>query len=96
MAGRAEPAAFAGEGEQVFVVAVVAPYAGETTFEIAAVEELVDDFGDDGPQEAEAGLVAFVVGVQKRVKMVVEALPQRRCLGAARTIDLLHHAAQCR
>ena len=52
--------------------------------------------GQVGPQEAEAGLVALGVGVQERVKMVVEALPEWRCLGSARTIDLLHHAAQCR
>ena len=96
MTGGAEPAAFAGEGKQVFVVAMIAPDSGESAFEVAAVEELVDDLWDDGPQEAVPRLVAFGVGVQKRVKMVVEALPERRCLGSARTIDLLHHAAQCR
>ena len=96
MAGGAEPAAFAREGEQVFVLAMIAPDSGEPAFEVATVEELVDDLGDDRPQEAEARLVAFGVGVQKRVKMVVEALPEWRCLGSARTIDLLHHAAQCR
>jgi hypothetical protein len=25
----------------------------------------------------------------------LEALPQGRCLGSARTIDLIHHADQC-
>ncbi|MBP7276356.1 MAG: ATP-binding cassette domain-containing protein, partial [Kiritimatiellae bacterium] len=40
-------------------------------------------------------LVPLLVGVQKPVKILLEALPQGRCLGSARTIDLLHHADQC-
>jgi hypothetical protein len=50
----------------------------------------------DGAQKSIPALVLFLVKLQKRVKMVVEALPEWRCLGSARTIDLLHHAAQCR
>jgi hypothetical protein len=96
VAGRAEPAALTGERQEILVLAVVTPDPGEPAFEVAAVEELVDDLGDDGAQEAVAGLVALGVSVQKRVKMVVEALPEWRCLGSARTIDLLHHADQCR
>ena len=96
MTGGANPAAFAGERQQVFVLAVFAADSGEPAFEIATVEELVDDLWDDGAQEAVPRLVAFRVGVQKRVTMVVEALPERRCFGSARTIDLIHHAAQCR
>ena len=52
VAGGAEPAAFAGEGQEVFEAAVVAADAGEAAFEVAAVEELVDDLRDDGAQGA--------------------------------------------
>ena len=65
-------------------------------YKVAAVEELVDHLRDDWTQEAEPRLVPLLVGVQKPVEMLLEALPQGRCLGSARTIDLLHHAAQCR
>jgi hypothetical protein len=77
------------------VLAVVAAHAGEPAFKVAAVEELIDHLRDDGAQEAVARLVPFLVGVQKPVKILLEALPQGRCLGSARTIDLLHHADQC-
>ena len=40
VAGGTEPAAFAGEGEEVFVAAVVAADAGEAAVEVAAVEDL--------------------------------------------------------
>ena len=76
--------------------AVVAAYAGETVFEVPAVEELVHDLGDDRPKEAVTGLVAFFISLEKCVEMPLDALPQRRCLGLPGTIDLLHHADHCR
>jgi hypothetical protein len=96
VAGGAEPAPLAGERQQVLVLAVVAAHASKAVFEVTAVEELVDDLRDAGAQEAVPGLVLFLVKLQKRVEMPGKALPQGRCLGPARTIDLLHHAAQCR
>ena len=78
------------------MLAVVAAHAGEAVFEVAAVQELVDDFRDDRAQEAVAGLIALLVGLQERVEMPRQTLPERRLPGPARTIDLLHHAAQCR
>ena len=39
----------------------VAPDAGESAFEVAAVEELVDDFRDNGAQEAVDGLIIFAI-----------------------------------
>jgi len=77
------------------VLAVVASDTGEPAFQVAAVEELIHYLRDDGAQEAEPRLVPLLVGVQKPVKILLEALPQGRCLGSARTIDLLHHADQC-
>jgi len=88
------------------VLALVATHAGEAAFEVAAVQELVDDLRDNGAQKAVAGLVALLVHVQERVEMPRQALPERRLPGPARTIDLpfghelraewLHHADQCR
>ena len=77
------------------MLALVAAHAGEAAFEIAAVEELVDDLRDNGAQKAVAGLVALHVHDQERVEMPRQALPERRLSGPARTIDLLHHANQC-
>ena len=59
VAGGAEPAALAGKGQQVFVLAMVAADPGEAALQVAAVQELVDHLGDDGAQEAVAGLVNF-------------------------------------
>lgn len=78
------------------MVAVVAAHTGEALFQIAAVQKLVHDLRDDRAQETEAGLVACLVASEKAVEMSRQALPERRLPGPARTIDLLHHAAQCR
>ena len=51
-AGRAEPSAFAGEGDQMFVSAAIALYADEAMFEHAATqvgfELLADEAGEAG------------------------------------------------
>ncbi len=78
------------------MLTVVAAYTSEPPFQIAAIQELVDDLRDDRAQDAVAGLVAFLVDIQERIEMLRQALPQWRCLGLPGTIDLLHHAAQCR
>jgi hypothetical protein len=49
VAGWAEPPPFAGKGQQVLVLAVIAADAGESAFQIAAVQELVDHLRDDPP-----------------------------------------------
>ena len=95
VAGRAEPAAFAGERQQVLVLAVVAPDAGEATRQIAAVQELVNDLRDDWAQEPVTGLIVLLIAGEKRIEVPGQALPERRGLRLAGTIDLLHHAAQC-
>ena len=76
VAGGTEPAAFAGEGEQVLVRAVVAANAGKAALEVAALEEFVDDFGNDGAEGAEAGLAGLGVDFLEVVVVVVGALPQ--------------------
>jgi hypothetical protein len=88
VAGGAEPAAFAGEGQQVFVLAMVAPDAGEAVFEVAAVHELVHDLGDDRAQKAVAGLETLFVGGKKGVEVPGQALPERRGAGFAGAVGL--------
>jgi hypothetical protein len=80
---------------RLLVLAVITADTREPLFEIATIEKLVHDFRDDRTQEAVAGLVALLVALQERVEMPRQALPQRRFPGAAQTINLLHHAAQC-
>src|SRR6516162_4129904 len=78
VAGGAEPTALAGESEQVFVLAVVAANPGEAAGQVAALDEFVDDLGDDAPQEAVAGLVLVGIGLFTRVVVAVGVLPTGR------------------
>ena len=73
----AEPASFAGEGQEVFVATMVTADADEAAVEVAAVEEFVDDLRDDGAQGAEAGLVVVRVGFDEGGEVAVGALPER-------------------
>ena len=68
------------------MAAVIAADPGKAAFQVAAVEELVDDFRDDGSQEAVAGLVPLLVDLQKPVEIPLQALPQRRGLGLSGTL----------
>ena len=74
------------------MLAVVTSNSGEALFEIGAGQELVYHFGDDGPQEA----IARLVRIDRLVETPRQTLPQRRLLGPEGTLDLLHHADQCR
>ena len=51
----------AGEGREVFVLAMVAANAGKATLQVAAVQELVDHLGNDGAQDTIARLNACSV-----------------------------------
>jgi hypothetical protein len=88
VAGRAEPAAFARKGQQVLVLAMVATDAGKPAFQVAAIQELVDHFGDDGAEESVAGLMLLRIGLLELVVMAVGALPERRLFGIAGVISL--------
>jgi hypothetical protein len=57
------------------VLAVIAADAGKPTLQVATVQELVHDLRDDRAQEAVPGLIALLVGVQKRVEVPGQALP---------------------
>jgi len=52
MAGRAEMAPFAGEGQQILVATVITSDAGKAVFQIAAVEVTADHLFDIRPPEA--------------------------------------------
>jgi type IV pilus biogenesis protein CpaD/CtpE len=73
-----------------------AAHAGETLFEIAALEKLADHLGDHVAEDAVAGLVALGIDLEKLLEMGVEAAPERRSFRVAGLVDLLRHTAQCR
>jgi len=75
--GGAEPAALAGKGQQILMLAMVAANPGESALQVAAVEEFVDDFGDDGAQGAVARLVSLRANLLELVVVAVGALPER-------------------
>jgi hypothetical protein len=76
VAGGAEPAAFAGEGQEIFVLAVVAAEAGEAAVEVAAVDKLVDHLRYDRAQAAQSGLIVIGVDSDKLSEVPVGTLPE--------------------
>ena len=88
VAGGAEPAALAGKGQQVLMLAMVAANPGEAALQVAAVQELVDDLGDDGAQDAVARLVSLRISRLELVVVAVGALPERRLFRISGAIDL--------
>jgi hypothetical protein len=77
VAGGTKPAAFAGEGQKVFVVAMVTANAGEPARQVAALEELVNHLRDDGAQEAVTVSVLLGIDFLELVVVAVGALPKR-------------------
>jgi hypothetical protein len=57
---------------------------------------VVHDLRDDGAQEPVTGLRVLLIAGETRSEVPGQALPERRDLRRAGTIDVLHHAAQCR
>ena len=55
------------------MLAVITADTREPLFEIAAIQELVDDLRDDRAQDAVAGLVAFLVDIKERIEMPRQA-----------------------
>jgi hypothetical protein len=74
----AEAASAAGEGDEELVSAPRATHPRETLAQVAAGEELLDGPGDDGPPEAVALLIAFVINLLKLLEVPVEQSVQRR------------------
>ena len=78
MAGGTEPPPLAGEGEQVFVRAVVAADAGKSPFEGSAVEEFLEDFRDNGAKGAELGFIGIGIAIDEGGVVALDALPDGR------------------
>jgi hypothetical protein len=92
--GRAEPAALAGKGQQALMVAMVAANAGETAFEVAALQEFMHHFGDGASQHTAARLVGLGISRLELVVVAVGNLPQRRLLRISGAIGLHLSARQ--
>lgn len=73
MAGRAEVSAFAGEGYQVFVTALVATDTGETVLQTAAVEVAEDGQPDFGSQIPKTGLIPFFMNPLQLLEIILDA-----------------------
>jgi hypothetical protein len=78
VAGGTEPPPFAREGEQVSVGAVVAADAGKSPFQGAALEELLEDFRDDGAKGAEFGFIGIGIAIDEGGVVALDALPDGR------------------
>ncbi|MEN9675473.1 MAG: hypothetical protein RIS76_1369 [Verrucomicrobiota bacterium] len=78
MAGGTEPPPFAGEGEQVFVRAVVAAVACESPFQGAALEEFLEDFRENGAKGAELGFIGIGIPIDEGGVVALDALPDGR------------------
>jgi len=90
VAGRAEVAAFAGEGEEALVAAIGALEAGEAGGEVATAEERFDGGSGGGVERAEGfAEFGFVVG-EEVVPAVVDELPKGRGAGAAGLVGGWH------
>jgi len=75
VAQRAKPDA--GERKEVFVLTMVAADAGETLFQVAAVQKFVHHIRDDWAQEAIAWLIPLFIDGEERTEITRQALPER-------------------
>ena len=87
VAGGAEVAGLAGEGEELFVTAFGAMEAGEAGGEIAAPEKGADGGDGIGAQWPHGAAVVLFVAGKEIVPSVVDDLPERRGARAARVVD---------
>ena len=87
VAGGAEVAAFAGEGEEAFVAAVGAVETEKAGGKVAAAEEVADGGEDVGAERAEGGAVCFLVGGEEGVPSGGEDLPEWGGARAAGLVD---------
>jgi hypothetical protein len=77
VAGGAEVAGFAGEGEEVLVAATGAEESGEAGGEVAAADEVLDVGDGIGTQGAHGGTVILFVAGEEIVPAMVNQLPER-------------------
>ncbi len=95
MAGGAEVAGLAGEGEELFVTAVRALQTCEAGSEIAATVELIDDVDAVGRERSvDPAMTGFVTG-EEVVPGVVDDLPERRGTRASGAVNGWRHQVNC-
>lgn len=92
MAGGAEVATLAGKGEELFVAAIGALKAGETSGEVTAAVEAIDDGDGIAAEGSVDPAMAVLVGGEEFAPGVVDDLPQGRGAGPAGTVDGGHNA----
>lgn len=90
MAGGAEVAALAGEGEQAFVAAVGALETCEASSEVAAAEKGLDGGYGAVTERAEGLAVVLLVVCEEGIPAMVDNLPEGRSAGAAGLVDEWH------
>jgi hypothetical protein len=90
VAGRAEVAGFAGEGEEFLVAAIRALEAGESRGEIAAFVELLNHGDSVFAQGAVVFAVDGFVFGEEWAPGVVDDMPERGGTGASRSVDGRH------
>ena len=66
----------AGESDKHLVLTVGTPDSREALLQIAALEKRCHAAVDDRSPESVLGLIAFIVGLPERVKMLIQQLPQ--------------------
>ncbi len=87
MAGGAEVAGFAGEGDQVLVAAVGTEESGEAGGKVAAAKEVLDVFDGLRTQGAHGGTVVFLVAGEEFFPDAADELPKRCGPRAAGRVD---------
>jgi len=87
VAGGAEVAGLAGEGEELFVAAVGAMEAGEAGGEVAAAEEGADGGDGIGAQRSHGAAVVGFASGEEVVPGVVDELPEGRGARATGVVD---------
>ena len=90
VAGGAEVAGLAGEGEELFVAALGAMEAGEAGSEIAAAEEGADGGDGIGAQWSHGAAVVLLVAGDEIIPGVMDDLPEGRGARAARAVNRGH------
>ncbi len=77
MAGGAEPAAFAGKGQKIFMLTVIAADASKATFKCATVDKFIEDILNDWTKGAVVAFVGFRVVGHEGVVVAMNAFPER-------------------
>jgi len=76
VAGRTRAALLAGEGDEHLMLAVGAANSGEAFLQVAALQKSLHRLLDDPAPETILGLIALVVDLLERIKVLVKKKPQ--------------------